>query len=898
MHPSPARDGGAARDARPGAGSVVARPRLSGLLRTAARVTVLAAPPGSGKTVLLRSWIGEADLAGSTAWVPVGRDERDPQRFWLSVVGALGGTKPGSALVRPLTAVPDLDGWAVVERLLRDLAPLRDQIWLVIDDAHELDSAQVQRQLELLVMRAPAELRFVFAARHDLRLGLHRLRLEGELAEIRGADLRFSLAEARELLSGAGVLLPEAALGMLHERTEGWAAGLRLAALSLAGHPDPEKFAAEFSGSDRTVAEYLLAEVLDRQDPQVRRLLLRTSILDRVNGDLARLLTGERGGERALQDLERAGAFVVSLNGARSWFRYHQMFADLLRLELRRTAPDEINGLHQAAADWLSGHGYQVEAIRHAQAGGDWETAARLLADSWPALHLGGHGAVVHELLAGFPAGSSLGDAELDTIVAADELARGSLDKAERHLSLAERESALVPAARREHAQLLRGAVGLLLARQRGDLAAAAEQAQRLQALADVPPVQAVGGEDLRALALINLGITELWASRFAEAERHLEDGVTLARQIGRPYLEVIGLAYQATSASLASLPRALDRGRQAAELAERHGWADEPALGITYVILGATLAWQGRLTESESWVHRAERTLRAETEPAAGLGMHYTRGVLELTRGANADALAAFRRAERLTQDLVAPHLLARPARALLLHTLIRLGELDNAERDLAEVSARDRECAEIRIATAALRLARGDAHAAADELAPVLDGSIPVFWRIWMAEAFLLEAFTRDALGDPGEAGNALERALDLAELDGALTVFLLHPAPALLERHARHRTAHASLLTEIRTALAGRTPAPAAGPPELLTEPLSESEIRVLRYLPTNLTAPEIARELSVSINTVRTHMRHVYAKLGTHTRSDAVAHARTLGLLAPSPPRGRPSARRLP
>src|SRR5499427_6770470 len=324
--------------AGPGAAGVVSRTGLWERLGAAARVTVVSAPAGSGKTVLLRSWLGQAGLAERTAWVAVGRDERDPQRFWLSVVGALRQTSAGSVLVRELTAAPDLDGWAIVERLLEDLAPLADRLWVVVDDVHELGAAEARRQLELLVMRAPEKLRLVLATRHDVRLGLHRLRLEGELTEIRAGDLRFTVAEARALFTAAGVELPGPALAMLYERTEGWAAGLRLAALALAGHPDPGRFAAEFSGSERTVAEYLLAEVLDRQSPQVRRLLLRTSVLDRVNGELADLLTGDSGGERVLQDLEAANAFVVALDARRSWFRYHHLFAELLQLELRRTA--------------------------------------------------------------------------------------------------------------------------------------------------------------------------------------------------------------------------------------------------------------------------------------------------------------------------------------------------------------------------------------------------------------------------------------------------------------------------------------------------------------------------------------------------------------------------------
>src|SRR5215469_6485238 len=340
-----------------GARGIVSRPRLFGRLAALARVIVVSAPAGSGKTVLLRSWLGQAGVAGRAAWVAAGRGEGDPQQFWLSVTGALRQTAPGSALVRPVTAAPDLDGWAITERLLADLAPLDDRVWLVVDDVHEL-GADALRQLELLILRAPPGLRFVLAARHDVRLGLHRLRLEGEVAEIREPDLRFTVAEAAELFEAAGVDLPEVA--PLVARTEGWAAGLRLAALALAGHPDPGRLAAEFSGTERTVAEYLLAEVLDRQPGPVRRLLLRTSILERVNGELAGLLTGDSGGERVLQDLEAANAFTVAVDAGRSWFRYHHLFADLLQLELRRTEPDQVAVLHRDAAGWFAGHGFPV----------------------------------------------------------------------------------------------------------------------------------------------------------------------------------------------------------------------------------------------------------------------------------------------------------------------------------------------------------------------------------------------------------------------------------------------------------------------------------------------------------------------------------------------------------
>jgi LuxR family maltose regulon positive regulatory protein len=875
--------------ADPGAGGVVSRPRLFERLAAPARVKMVSAPAGSGKTVLLRSWIAQAGLTGCAGWVPVGRGGGDPQLFWLSVLAALRQTGAGSALVQPLTPSPALDGWAIVERLLGDLAPMGERLWLVVDDVHEL-GAEAQRQLELLVMRAPPQLRFVLAARHDVRLGLHRLRLEGELGEVRGPDLRFSVAEAEALFADAGVHL--ASLSRLVERTEGWAAGLRLAALWLAGHPEPERFAEEFSGSERTVAEYLLAEVLDRQPEAVRRLLLRTSILESVNGELADLLTGSRGGERLLQDLEAANAFVVALDGGRTWFRYHQMFADLLQLELRRSEPDEVTGLHRQAAQWLAGHGQPVPAIQQAQAARDWGLAARLLADHWPAFHLDGQGAIVHDLLAVFPAEQRMADAELAAVTALDELGQGSLETAERYLALAERAMTALANTRHAQAQLLLGIARLLHARQLGNLAAVEEEARKLQDVADVQdPTRPGLGEDLRALALINLGTAEFWAGQLVEAERHLERGMALARQIGRPYLEFTGLAYRAGIESFLSSSRAKERGMQAVELAERHGWTEEPAAGIASISVGTVLAFQGQMEEAEPWIQRAERTLRAEAEPAQGLSIRVVRGLLELERGRDVDALAAFQAADRLASRLAQPSLLVLPNRSLLVQTLLRLGDTERAEQAFAELDDRDRNDESIRISLAALRLAQHNPQEAIAALAPVLDGSAPLLSPTRLAQALLLESIARDALGDEDAARRALERALDLAEPDGVLSRFLVYPAPELLERHARQGTAHAALVADILSLLAGRQLAPQPAGPEPLLEPLSDSEIRVLRYLPTNLTGPEIARELHVSHNTVGTHMRHLYEKLGTHTRADTVVRARALGLLAPSPQWGR-------
>lgn len=848
---------------------------------------MISASAGSGKTTLVRSWIDEANLHDQVAWPVVGPDGRDPQRFWLAVLDALRGTIPGSALVRALTAAPGLDGWGIVERLLTDLAPLADRIWLVIDDMHELDSTEVLRQLELLMMRAPSPLRFVLLTRHDVPLGLHRLRLDSELTEIRTADLRFTLGQARELLGSVGVASPETALALLLDRTEGWVAGLRLAALSLTGHESPERVVAEFSGSERTVAEYLLAEVLEQQPSQVRDLLLRTSVLERVNGELADLLTGGSGGERILQDLEQANAFVVCLDAARSWFRYHRLFADLLQLQLRRTAPGELASLRLTAAGWLTEHGYPVEAIRQAQAARDWPLASRLLADHWPVLHLDGQAATMHDLLNGFPDHLVTTDCELATVFASDELAHGSVNAAQRYLDLAERNSARVPAERREHAQLLLGIVRLMLSHPRVNLPSVAEKTRQLLDAIEAPnATRPELGDDLHALALNGLAVAETWAANFADARRHLELSRTLAQRTRRPYLQVTSLANQAVNEFTVSFELAAELATRAVALAERHGWTEEPTMAAAYMILGAVRVWQGRLEEAEPWLRHAGSTIRPDAQPLFGLGLCHIRAMLAMARGHDAEALALYQEADRLAGLLATPNTDAFLLQGFHLQPLVRLGETKRVEQAIAELDQHDRDRGEIRMVLAMLRLTQGDPHAAIAALAPVLDGSAPVFWPTWLTQAFLLEAIARDTIGDSGDAERALERALDLAEPNGEVVWFLLHPAPDLLSRHSARRTRHASLIAQIQNLLTGTTHTPAGTAPPPVLEPLSDSEIRVLRYLPTNLSAPEIANELSVSRNTVKTHIRNLYLKLGVHRRTEAVTRARILGLLAPS------------
>jgi LuxR family transcriptional regulator, maltose regulon positive regulatory protein len=421
----------------------------------------------------------------------------------------------------------------------------------------------------------------------------------------------------------------------------------------------------------------------------------------------------------------------------------------------------------------------------------------------------------------------------------------------------------------------------------------AEDQARRLQALAQAPeaalracPTKPALDEELRALTLISVGITEYWTRRFDEAERQLDEGLALARRIRRPFLELMVLAYQAAVSVHSSYERAAERSKQTVELARRHGWTDEPTVGIAHLVLAFVQAWQGRLEEAELWVQRAERTIRAEADPPAGVAVLYLRALVELVRGQDADALAALRAAERLAGRLPVPHPLAQPALLCLIRALVRLGEAEGAEQIIAGLGEHERDLGELRVVLAVLRLAQDDPRAALAALAPVLNGTTPVGWGSSTVEAFLLEAIARDALGQEDEACRALELALDRAEPDGALLAFLLHPAPRLLERQTRYGTGHATLIAEIQDRLAGGSSVPLPAGPRPPLEPLRQSELRVLRYLPTNLTAPEIAAELYLSLNTVKTHTRNLYAKLGTHRRAEAVTRARSLGLLAPS------------
>jgi LuxR family transcriptional regulator, maltose regulon positive regulatory protein len=846
------------------------------------RVTVISATAGSGKTSLLRAWAERFSGARRVAFVSVERDEQDPERFWSRV---LEETRvPDASDPRELAS--GILGDDPVEVVVSELAEQDGELVLIIDDLHELKSTDALAQLELLLERLPSSTRVVLSSRRDPPLRLHRLRLADELAEMRAGDLRFSEDETRELLVVSGVSLSEEGAAALHERTEGWAAGLRLATISLGRHADPERFVAEFSGTDRAIGEYLMAEMLEGQPMEVQRMMLRTSLVDRINGELADLLADRQGSEQVLLELEDANAFVVSLDPGRTSFRYHHLLADFLRLELRRTSADEVPDLHRRAAGWFAEQGDVVEAVRHTQAAGDWPEAARLLADHLFSLTLDGNEAAIAGLLGSFPEGLAADLPELALAHAAVQLSQGRLDEAAGRLAVAESHVEGAPPDRQPRLEVAIASLRLALARRSGRFTDVIEQVDLLEASVREESGSGAMSSELRGAALMNLGIVEMWSGRLADADRHLAEGAELARVIDRPYLEVACLAHRCFASKLVPVSTARERGEAAVELAGRHGYEERPIIAPALAAVGGIAVWRGEFDESDRWLVRAWEVAEPGADPAAAVFIYVTTGMLRAGRQEHRAALDQFAAAARTQALLTGVHALAPRITGWLASTQARLGMLAEAHATIEDYTAGPERMGAVHAidnARAVIRLTEGDAAGALEALNEVRDGTQGVH-AFTLVETHVLAGIAHLDQGDRDAAAAAVEAALAAAEPDRLLFPFAMVDARELLEALPRHATAHGALLTDAVNLLGGMS-APGVDR-ELLaeSEELSPGELRVLRYLPTNLTRPEIADELYVSVNTVNTHIRNIYAKLGVRDRSSAVRHARDLRLLS--------------
>ncbi len=894
---------------RPG---FVPRPRLAGQLEEglARGLVLVCAPAGSGKTVLLADW---AQRGGRpVAWLSLDAGDNDPARFWRYVVAALCQARPGMGeLAGPVLGAleqPSPDG--LVMALINELAadPGEDEVLLVLDDYHLIDSQPVHGSLLFLLEHLPPGLRVVLASRSDPPLPLARLRAGGQLAEMRAAELRFTADEAAALLHEAtGADLPGTAVAALTARTEGWAAGLQLAGLSLRGQADATGFVAAFSGSHRYVLDYLTEEVLERQNPQVREFLLETSVLERLSGELCDVVTGRADSQAMLEQVERAGLFLVPLDEVRGWWRYHHLFADLLRAQLQAEQPARVQALHRASAAWHEEHELADDALRHAVAAGDPVRAAQLIERYFDATFLPGQRATIQRWLALLPAEMvrsrpRLGLAQMWMAVFSGHIegAASAIDAAERASADAAAET-FEPSVGRAASLLTNLPAAIAagkgwLAYLRGDADAAATLASQAHSQLDD------GETMLNSICQLELALADRLRGRLDDAERGFASsiagwGMAGERGVAAAVCNLLGhiqLAQGRLDAVLATYQLAL-------EITAPPGQPALPAAGIAYAGMAEVEYQRGELEAALRHVTEGITRLRAVnyTAPlATGLA---TLAWIRQATGDAAGALDAIGEAERVAPSPAAASL-SNPVPAQRARLLLAQGDVDAAARwtqrhglraDDEPGYAQEREylvLARVLLAQhnpgPALALLQRLAGAAASQ---GRTGSI--------IEIQALRALALAARGDRAGALGALTEALTLACPQGYVRVFADEGAPmrALLAQLSAARQDQraagrgidpgylAALVRACGQADAVPPPSRAAGAAPGLIEPLTGRELEVLRLIAAGKSNQRIARELVVALDTVKKHVTHVLGKLGADNRTEAVARARDLGLI---------------
>jgi LuxR family maltose regulon positive regulatory protein len=865
------------------------RKRLLDLLDRGAadRLTLISAPAGAGKTVLLASWLRTRQLPGTPCWLSLDAEHNDASRLIADLLCALhdaGVSAPGDALAG-LTAPPGARTERFLPHLVNALGELSTPVVMVLDEIHELTSPQATATIDFLVRHAPAQLRLVLAGRADPPLPIERLRVGGELTELRIEDLAFDRAETAELCRQLELVLSDGDVELLWARTEGWVAALRLAALSLREHPQPARFIAELSGTDRAVADYLVAEVLAHLAEDRREFMLRTCIVDAVNPELADALTGVEGSAETLAALEHSGAPIhaASIDDHGHWFAFHPLFRELLRAHLHHAHAEEIPLLHRRAAHWYAEQGQTMPAIRHALAGSDWEHAGDLIADNWLELFLLGRSAAMREPMTQLPPDVLAADARLASAFAGSRLQDGDLESTEHYLTIARQSRAELPAGPREQLDLTLAVVALHHARLRVRPGDAERLTRKLARLARASPRPC--RTSLRSFALANLGASRLWSGDPATAAVHLHEALALATEHHHELVALDCLAQLAIVQLLrGELTEAESSSTRAIEIAERRGWCEGPAAGSAYLAAGAVAYRRGEFERSEGLASHAATAaetaetpvrlatvlLQALTLAAAG-PRSAERGVLKL------HALRA-----AAAQEEPMPSFISLGLADIEPRVLLAAGEIEQARAALVTASAALTTSPELRLRLAAIELRANERERAAGLLALIL-GEHPDGEELHPAtalEAWLLLALCEHRRGEQRAAADALERALALAEREPFRDAFLLSGPDVgeLLEAQAQTGTAHPALLEVLLEGVCQRPSAPAE-----LAEALTERELRILRYLPTMLSNAEIGAEIFVSLNTVKTHLRSIYRKLGANGRAEAVEQARALGLL---------------
>jgi len=889
-------------------------PRLRLLARLAEGIgrglTVVCTPAGFGKTTLLGDWTRRS--RGRAAWLSLDAGDNDPARFWRYVAAALERVRPGMdapvvALLRG-TQQPPLEAMAtaVINELMA--LPGEGEVVLVLDDYHLIDAPPVHDSVTFLLNRLPPRLRLVLASRADPPLPLARLRARGQLAELRAEDLRFTLGETAAFLREAtGLDLPTASVAALQDRTEGWAAGVQLAALSLRGHSDPAAFVATFAGSHRYVLDYLTEEVLAGQPEPVLHFLLETSVLDRLCGPLCDAVTGRTGGQALLEELERANLFVVPLDEERRWWRYHHLFADLLRARLVHKRPARVPELHRAAASWHEEHGFADDAVRHAMAAGETGWAARLVERHVEALLRRSEGATLGRWLSGLPAASVRARPRLCLAQAIAAITGGRLEAAEPLLADAERgfaasdEEPHEPSVGRAFSVLANvpASIAFLraeVARLRGDAARAVDFDQ--QALGHL-------GEDdwlLRSQVSWNLAGADWLCGRLEQAELALAKVAAERRAAGEGYL-AMRVCYDLGQVQLAQarLDAALRTYQRALETASAAG-QQLPFAGIAHVGLAEVLYERNELAAAHEHAIQGAALCRqlAYTQPlATGLAMLAR---IRWALGDKAGALDAIGQAGRVT---LSPQVAAlhNPVPAWRARLLLASGEVAAAARWASERGPgtsdepnypREGEY----LALARVLLAEHIPGRALGLLDPLHAEAAAQQRTGSVIEVAALRALALAADGDETAASASLAGALALAAPEGYVRMFADEGAPMahlLGKLAAAQRTGRVvfpgavssryldQLARAFQPADAARPALPttrdAGGP----AEQLSDRELQVLRLLAAGKSNQQIAEELVVALATVKKHVGHILGKLAAANRTQAVARARALGLL---------------
>jgi LuxR family transcriptional regulator, maltose regulon positive regulatory protein len=851
----------------------VTRPRLLDALDASAAagvLTLIVGAPGSGKTVLLSAWARRTELR--TAWLTLEAADADPLRFWEGVSQALrsagvrgmrrGGTRPGSC--------------SPADEIINAVARADAPAVLVLDDFHHV-AAAVSEGIEHLLERAPRALHVIIATRRDPVMRLGRLRLAGRAHELRGRDLACTLEETRALLEAVGVQLPDATTNLLWERTEGWAAALRLAATALREDADPVGRVQRLSGEDTVISEYLVSELLSQQSDVIHDFLLRTSVVDVLDGHLAEVLTGRPGGRDTLLELARVGLLVSVLDGHARWFRYHGLFAELLRAELRWRDPALVLELHAIAANWFAEHGDEVAAVHHAIAGRSWGFAGRLAGDRWMDLLSRGELGVLKPLAEAVPPAEYEQVPELALAIAATRLDSGDAVRGRVALKAVKlcNDDSVAPDS---NLAVRRAMVDLMLSRVGGDREHAHDAAR--EAL-EVDDRQGPAGDPaLRSLVFSNVGMVETWSGDPEEGLRQLRGGLAAASDADSPWLMFLALAHLAVcEGRLGDLAAARRRADEALDMAETHGWSRTPAAGAAYVVLAGIACDQCRFNEAAALLVRAEAALAygADRPVRAALGIAKVTMLSSLNRaGEGLDVLSAavdalgewpVDRALRATLIAWRGWLLAGTGQRAAAVSLLR-GAADSQAVPVLAMLARlhiaDGEFAEARLTVSSI--------VAADH------SRGPALVDVWLVEALAL-----DGLLEHQAAAAALERALDQAEPTGSVRAIVANAGAILplLHRQQRLGTAHPALLEHAIGMIEQRAPIPRRSP--AILEPLSDRERQVLGYMPTTMTNQEIASALFVSVNTVKTHLRAIYRKLDVDTRRDAVRRAREVRLI---------------